>query len=128
MNKISDAARNREAGPAGGRSDRTATTVAANPQCPCQLRFDILEAQLFRASPCNDQEVMGRLQIIPMIPKKLSNESLDPVASHRVADLPAHGDSEPTLGLRAWGEDHDEVRALLPPAPTLESQKIRSLA
>jgi len=28
---------------------------AANPQRPCKLRFDILEAQRLRACPCDNQ-------------------------------------------------------------------------
>lgn len=33
------------------------SATAVNPQRPCKLRFDILEAQLLRACPCDDQEI-----------------------------------------------------------------------
>jgi hypothetical protein len=84
--------------------------VAANPERPCKLRFDILEAQLLRACPCDDQKIQGRLQFAPILPKKLSYEPLDPVSANRVADFSAHGHAEPAIRSRPALGDHDEMR------------------
>ena len=44
-------------------SDAVAPSASRDPQGLCQFRLNILEAQLVRARPCNDQEVMGWLQL-----------------------------------------------------------------
>ena len=96
-----------------------AVTRPSQSQCASKFRFDILEAQLFRAYPCNDQEVMGRLQIAPIQPKKFSHESLHPIALDGVADAAADRDPESAIGDRPGSENHDEVPALAAPVPSL---------
>jgi len=61
-------ARNRENGLVGGKSSTgsAAWLVTADPEYVSKLRLNILVAQLFRARPSNDHEVLGRLQLVSM--------------------------------------------------------------
>jgi len=101
---------------------------STDPQGTSKLRFNILKAQLFRACPCNDQHVSGRLQFAPMQTKELSYQSLHPVPSDCVPNLTAHCDPEPTIRLGARERDHNEVPTTVPTVPQLYSEELRPLA
>jgi len=104
-------------------------SATAYPEGWSKLRFDIPEAQLFRACPRNDQHVSGRLQFAPMQTKKLSYQSLHPIPSHRVADPAAHRHAEPTIALQGrWCLDHHEMSAPAPAISRLQFKELRSLA
>lgn len=69
---------------------------------------------------------MGRLQLVSIMPEKLSNAPFDVIPFHRRADFPAHGDPEPAFFLLTRCDDHDEVRAFPPAMPALEPDEFPS--